>query len=401
MMVLPDARTTMDSSVLSAIVPPRGLLLLDSACGSGAAVLGTASAAATLYDLTGEPSAVASVAACASDDQAAIAAWLEHGASTTPVARRREAALGPETRFSGVGKALAAPAPRDRFLAIMGKMPERTPLRAWAEPIEHPAWSMERVYFHSEPDVVVPGVFVKPARAQGRLPVVLALPGSSSTDIDVALPWGVPLLERGMAVFAVDAKASRHAKRAVPYSPEAIERGATALGEMTWDLIRALDYLETRPDVDMSRIGCFGISQGGTWTWLLAAADERVKVSAPVVGVGSYRSIIDGTCGDAADATIRSCLDSHSIYYYPPGLLQVGDQADFVALIAPRPLLVLGMSQDDCFPVAGVLDACQKLKRAYEGTGAGCRFDHYIGEGPHSYPLELQQRVWGWMERWL
>lgn len=393
MLVLPDARTTMTPSVLAALVAPRGLLHV----GEGEPTLLTvASAAATIHVVGGDEESAARVAADA-DDTAGIGAWLE----AVQAAPDREPVLGPETRFAAVTKALAAPSLRDRYLTIIGKMPAPSPLNAWTEPIEDPDHAMERVYFHSETDVVVTGVFVRPPGAQGRLPVVLALPGSSSTDLDVALPWGRPLLERGFAVFAVDAKASRHAKRAVPYTPEVVERGATALGEMAYDLIRALDYLETRDDVDMARIGAFGISQGGTWTWMLAAADERVKVSAPVVGVATYRSIISCLRDDSIDSTFGSCLDSHSLYYYPPGLLQTGDQADFLALIAPRPLYILGMSRDNCFPKSGVIETSESLKCLYEGLGAGDRFDYYIGEGPHSYPPELQQRVWDWMERWL
>ncbi|MGI6208425.1 MAG: alpha/beta hydrolase family protein [Anaerolineae bacterium] len=398
MLVLPDARTTMDASVLAALVPPRGLLALD---GAGGLIQEAAAHAATLFLLAGEASAVDVVAAPARTDGPAVEAWIRAVADVPAEATKRAAVLGPQTQFAAVTKALAAPSLRERYLTIIGKMPQPSPLHAWTEPIENPDWHMERVFFHSEPDVVVPAVFVKPAGAQGKLPVVLALPGSSSTSIDVALPWGVPLLQRGMAIFAVDAKASRHAKRAAAYTPETVERGGTALGEMAYDLIRALDYLETRDDVDMERIGAFGISQGGTWTWMLAAADDRVKVSAPVVGVGSYRTIISCIRDETIDSSFGSCLDSHSLYYYPPGLLQVGDQADFLALIAPRPLLVLGMSRDNCFPKSGVIETSEALKQVYAEMGAADRFDYYIGEGPHSYPTELQERVWDWMERWL
>ena len=42
--------------------------------------------------------------------------------------------------------------------------------------------------------------------------------------------------------------------------------------------MRAIDYLETRPEVDRARIGVTGISGGGAITWYTAAADERVQV---------------------------------------------------------------------------------------------------------------------------
>ena len=55
-----------------------------------------------------------------------------------------------------------------------------------------------------------------------------------------------------------------------------------------WDLGRVLDYLSSRPDVDASRIGVTGISLGGMHAWLLAAADDRVTVAAPALGVQSF-----------------------------------------------------------------------------------------------------------------
>lgn len=402
MLLLPEARRTMDAAVLAALVPPRGLLLLGQAdvrcdCEEW---LYAAQAGAALCDPTAAGVPGRSVAACAREQSEAVAAWLR-AVRDGAVTGREVATTLSEHRFPAVERARAAAGPKERFVAALGGFPERSPLSSWSEPIKHSELSMERVFYRSEPDVVVPGVFVTPPGAAKPYPVVLALPGSSSTDVDVALPWGLPLLRRGMAVFAVDVKASRFGHQMSENAPEAIERGSSALAEMTWDLVRAVDYLETRPDVDASRIGCFGISIGGTQTWLLAAVDERVKAAVPVVGVASYRAIIEGIRDESIDSTYMSCLDSHTIYYYPPGLLQVGDQADFLALIAPRPLLILAMSADNCFPQAGVEETSQALRQVYTAMGAGDRFDYYVSEGPHSYPLPLQERVWDWMQRWL
>jgi dienelactone hydrolase len=56
-----------------------------------------------------------------------------------------------------------------------------------------------------------------------------------------------------------------------------------------WDLLRLLDYLETRPDADMARVGMTGVSLGGMHTWLCAAADLRVAVAAPMIGIQNFR----------------------------------------------------------------------------------------------------------------
>lgn len=53
------------------------------------------------------------------------------------------------------------------------------------------------------------------------------------------------------------------------------------------DLRQILDLLESRPDVDASRIGMAGLSLGGMHTWLCAALDTRIAVAAPVIGVGA------------------------------------------------------------------------------------------------------------------
>ncbi len=58
--------------------------------------------------------------------------------------------------------------------------------------------------------------------------------------------------------------------------------GYTSAGTEVWNAIRALDYLETPPEVDVKRIGVTGISGGGAITWYPAAVDDRIAAAAPV-----------------------------------------------------------------------------------------------------------------------
>jgi len=63
-----------------------------------------------------------------------------------------------------------------------------------------------------------------------------------------------------------------------------LSSGYTPAGVEVWNAMRAIDYLETRKEVDVSRIGITGISGGGAVSWYAAAADERIAVAVPVCG---------------------------------------------------------------------------------------------------------------------
>ena len=72
-------------------------------------------------------------------------------------------------------------------------------------------------------------------------------------------------------------------------------RGYTPAGVEAWNCIRALDYLETRPEVDKTRFGVTGRSGGGAYSWWIAALDERIKVAAPVAGITDLQNhVVDG-----------------------------------------------------------------------------------------------------------
>src|SRR5439155_1435406 len=112
-------------------------------------------------------------------------------------------------------------------------------------------------------------------------------------------------------------------------------RGYTPAGVEAWNGIRALDYLETRPEVDRSRIGITGRSGGGAYSWWIAALDDRIKVAVPTAGITTLKNhILDG----AIDWLNR--------------FLKGGDRTDLIdeparKAHAPRDLKVLEKIPDD------------------------------------------------------
>jgi hypothetical protein len=118
--------------------------------------------------------------------------------------------------------------------------------------------------------------------------------------------------------------------------------------------MRAIDYLETRPEVDAKRIGITGISGGGSISWYAAAADDRITVSVPVCATFTY--------GSQAKHW-RAFGQCDCIYYYNTYMT---DLSVVAALIAPRPLLICSGQLDEDFPPDGYHEVYQRAKRIYE-----------------------------------
>jgi dienelactone hydrolase len=130
-------------------------------------------------------------------------------------------------------------------------------------------------------------------------------------------------------------------------------RGYTPAGVEAWNGIRALDYLETRPEVDRTRIGMTGRSGGGSYTWTTAALDERIKAAAPVAGITDLRNhVCDGAVEGHCDCMFF--VNTHR-WDFPLN----------AALMAPRPLLIVNTDADSIFPLDGVNRLFAKTRRIY------------------------------------
>jgi dienelactone hydrolase len=174
-------------------------------------------------------------------------------------------------------------------------------------------------------------------------------------------------------------------------------RGYTPGGVELWNAIRALDYLETRPEVDTKRIGLTGRSGGGASSWWLLAADDRPQAIVPVAGIADlYAHVCEGAVPRLAKGVIAGhcdCMFMVNTYRW--------DFATVAALAAPRPLLLGNSDNDDIFPVAGYRRIAEKLRKVYALYGAEDRFQLLETKGPHRDTPELRIGINKWMNRWL
>jgi dienelactone hydrolase len=174
-------------------------------------------------------------------------------------------------------------------------------------------------------------------------------------------------------------------------------RGYTPAGVELWNAIRALDLLESRPEVDARRIGVTGRSGGGASSWWIAAADDRPQAIVPVAGIADLRSHLrEGKTPRLAKGVISGhcdCMYMVNTYRW--------DFPMVAALIAPRPLLLGNSDADDIFPVEGYRRIAARVSKVYALYGAEERFQLLETRGPHKDTSELRIGINRWMNRWL
>ena len=162
--------------------------------------------------------------------------------------------------------------------------------------------------------------------------------------------------------------------------------GYTPAGIECWNAMRALDYLETRKEVDPKRIGVTGRSGGGATAWWVAAADDRPQCIIPVAGIADLQAhVCEGVAPRYKRRRHHRPLRLHVLRQH----LSLG-LPEVMALCAPRPLLLGNSDADDIFPVAGYRRLADKVRRIYDLYGAGDRFALLETQGPHKDTPELR-----------
>ena len=290
---------------------------------------------------------------------------------------------------------------RGRLVDLLGGFPDdRVPLQARALRSEQmDGYRREQILFWSRPELQVFGYLLLPENFKVPGPVMICLPGHGRGVDDIIgidkdgkqrkrhggyqNDFALQCVENGLAAFAIEQlgfghrrdaaarKASAERSSCQPAAGAALMLGETMAGWRAWDVMRAIDYLETRKEIDPGRIGCMGISGGGTVTLYAAAVEPRIKVAFLSGSFCTYRDSI---------FSIQHCIDN-----YVPGILKVAEASDIAALIAPRPLFAENGEDDSIFPVPGVKRAFEETLKAYRVLGKEQDLGLEIFQGKHEF----------------
>jgi dienelactone hydrolase len=274
-----------------------------------------------------------------------------------------------------------------------GEAPKSVPLDArFGQREDHETYVIQELEFNDRPGHRVHGWIARPKNpAAARLPAVLALHGHNGSAYKVFRKgtyfYGDLLARKGYVVLAIDI----HHRTLDPQGPY-LDRGPlirfkriTPMGQRVWMAMRAVDLLQTLPEVDPERIGVVGLSNGGLTTEFTAALDLRLKVAVASGALVMYDRWWAG------DLTPCRCE-------YIPGLEGQLDYYDVFALVAPRPLLIQNGEQDDNFLIDSAKQAFAYIKKAYTIVGAPDKVVHDVFPGPHEFRPEAPI---SWFDKYL
>jgi len=274
----------------------------------------------------------------------------------------------------------------------------------------------------------MPALILKPSSAKGKIPAVIMLHGTGGSKEQMR-PWLEEFAGHGWMAVAIDARYHgdrANGKKGSDAYNEAITKAWRTPKEQpqehpfyydtVWDLWRLVDYLNTRPDVDVKNIAMVGISMGGIQTWLAASVDDRVKVIIPLIGVQSFRWSLDNNrwhdraktiqkvheaaANDIGEKEVNAKVCEVLWNKLIPGILGDFDCPNMLKLCAPRPLLILNGEKDPNCPIEGARIAFASADMAYAKTPNMLKHIEAAGVA-HSVPDEFKKETFAWLERWL
>ncbi len=257
----------------------------------------------------------------------------------------------------------------------------------------------EKIVFDTRAGVSALAYVLIPNNVQTPAPAMICVPGHGRGVDDIVgiddkgqertdksgyqHDFALQVVEAGMAAVAIEPLAFGARRDAItirkglgtnacqPAAGGALLVGQTMIGWRVWDVMRTLDYIATRPELDANRVGLMGISGGGTVTVFATALEPRIKTAL----VSGYLNTFRDSVG-----SLSHCIDN-----YVPGILNWAEMHDIAGLIAPRPLFVESGEQDNIFPIKASVESFAHVRDIYAIFGAEDRIEHEVFPAEHSF----------------
>ena len=298
---------------------------------------------------------------------------------------------------------------REKLAEMWGPFPEeRNSLNVrHVGSVERPDMIVEKLIYESRPQHFVTANLYRPKAVEGKLPAVIFPPGHGEAGKAyetyqrfcalmarsgfVALVWDpisqgerLQLWDKATQASTVGPGTREHRV----LGNQCYLLGLNLMQYRVWDAIRAIDYLESRADVDEHRIAMAGNSGGGMETLQLAPFEPRIQAAVAGCAVASFRHKTEAML----------IADPEQILF---GTLQHGiDHPELLAAFAPRPLMI-GSAKRDFVPIEGARETFRAVAKVYSIYGDADRVSLVETDDAHGLNQELRQAAAGWLVRWL
>lgn len=297
---------------------------------------------------------------------------------------------------------------RKNLLELIGPFPEKTPLNAKiTRVVEKDSFRIEHIVYESQPGFYVTSSLFIPTwlKKRTKSPAIIYCSGHSNTGYRGYQNVILNLVKKGFIVFAFDPVGQGERlgyfdpqkKGSIVGGPtkehsypgtQAFITGSSLARHMTWDGIRAVDYLLSRKEIDPARIGITGRSGGGTQSAFIAAMDERIYAAAPECYITNFTRLLQMRGPQDAEQNL--------INFIQRGL----DQPDLLLVRAPKPSLMI-TTTNDMFSIQGVLETEKEVSRIYKAYGKEDNFSRTEDEASHESTKKNREAMYSFFQKHL
>lgn len=237
-------------------------------------------------------------------------------------------------------------------------------------------------------------------QGSARLPAVLCLHQTIKIGKDEpaglgghpSLHYALHLAERGFITLAPDYPSfGEHAWKFA----DAKHGYQSGTMKAIWDNIRAVDLLQSLPEVDPHRLGVIGHSLGGHNALFTAVFEPRLTAIVSSCGFTSFLK------DDMPSWTGPVYMPRITSVYKNDARKMPFDFTEIVAALAPRPFLACAATRDDDFAVDGVRDVMNSARPIYRLYKTVDNLQAYFPDAPHSFPADARKRAYEFLERYL
>jgi sugar lactone lactonase YvrE/dienelactone hydrolase/pimeloyl-ACP methyl ester carboxylesterase len=263
------------------------------------------------------------------------------------------------------------------------------------EPLKRDGYTVEKITIQTRPGVrMTANLYVPDIAKDGKkLPAILMVHGHwrGAKQDPVVQSRCIGAAKLGFVVLCVDAFGAGERGIGTKLGEYHGDMTAATLlpvglplsGLQVYENMRAVDYLQSRPEVDKDKIGITGASGGGNQTMYAGAWDERFKCVVPVCSVGNYQAYLQTAC----------CMCE-----VVPGALKFTEEWAVLALTAPRALMVVNATKDGIqFSVGEAKKSLALTGPVYKLLGKPENLRHAIFESPHDYSKAMRETMYGFM----